>query len=228
MESNKNSSLNYIIDAIDKRKFNANTFEKYVVKLKDFPNLDILTGNKSLYVCKNVLGIEYYSRILENAKAIYDYIIIDTSGNIFLDSMQFSLLNSTKAFVVAEGNYISLERTIRLLLELFPVWGVADKKIEVIINKYNKKSLNKTIINELLKNKRIAGYIKLSDRYEEMINVNGENNLPLELEEEYNFIFDKLDLNEDYIVAKKELKQKILELKNKMCHKLFGRMGGKC
>lgn len=223
----KNSSLNYMIEAIDKRKFSTNTFDKYVVRLKQYPNLDILTGNRSLYVCKNILSLEYYMRILENAKAIYDYIIIDTSGNIFLDSMQFSLLNSTKAFIVGEGNYLSLERNCRLLLELFPMWGVMSKKIEVIINKYTHKSLDKTIIKEILKGYQIAGYIKFSDKYEEMINTS-DLNLLLEVEDQYNFILEKLDIVENYKVAPNELKQKVLALKTKLSRSLSGRTEGVC
>lgn len=227
LPADKNSSLNYMIEAIDKRKFNSNTFEKYVLKQKHIPNLDILTGNKSLYICKNILSSEYYLRILESAKAIYDYIIIDTSGNIFLDSMQFALLNSTKAFVVAEGNYVSLERTCRLLLELFPVWGVVDKKIEIIINKYNSKSLDKTIIKELLKGYSIAGYIKFSDKYEEMINSTKEKIID-ELAEEYNAILESLNIFENYKFTSNNLSKKILGIKTKLCRTLFHRMEGIC
>ena len=195
LSPDKNASLNYMIDAIDKKKFNANIFDRYIVKSKQYSNLDVLTGNTSLYVCKNILSSEYYSRILENAKTIYDYIIIDTSGNIFLDSMQFSLLNATKIFIICEGNYISIERTIRLLTELFPVWGVSDKKIQIVINKYSKNSLNKTTINEVFKKYPIAGYISFSEVYEE--NLNAKNSkLSLDLEKEYKFFLEDMELIE--------------------------------
>jgi len=89
--------------------------------------------------------------------------------------MQFSILNAGKVFVVGEGNYISLERTHRLLSELFPVWGVHNKKVSVIINKYSNKSLDKTIIKEILKEYEIAGYISFSGKYEEAVNrMNGK------------------------------------------------------
>lgn len=193
LASDKNSSLNYLVDAIDKRILNANILERYIVKSKIFPNLDVLTGNRSLYVCKNILSSEYYSRILEVAKTVYDYIILDTSGNIFLDSMQFALLNSTKVFVVTEGNYLALERTGRLFYEFFPVWGVPKNKVEIIINKYGIKSLDKIIINEIIKECEIAGYIKFSEKYEELIN-SLNTKLTLEIEEQYYPILEKLEL----------------------------------
>jgi len=212
----KNSSLNYMIDAIDKRNFNINIFEKYVLKSEVFSNLDILTGNKSLYVCKNILSSEYYSRILETAKSLYDYIIIDASGNIFLDSMQFSILNAGKVFVVGEGNYISLERTHRLLSELFPVWGVHNKKVSVIINKYSNKSLDKTIIKEILKEYEIAGYISFSGKYEEAVNrMNGK--LSEEAEAQYYSILEKSDIifGQGFLTGKNTHNRRIFPLKKK-------------
>lgn len=166
----KNSSLNYMIDAIDKRTFDSNIFEKYIVKSKQYQNLDILTGNKSLFVCEKVLNLEYYSRILEKAKELYDFIVIDTSSNVFVDSTQFALLNATNIFYVAEPTYISFERAFRAFTEIFPVWGINQKKIQLIINKYHNKSLSKLVINEMMKEMRIAGYISFSGKYDENLN----------------------------------------------------------
>ena len=214
LPSEKNSSLNYMITAIDKRSFNINVFEKYILKSKLFTNLDILTGNKSLYVCKNILSSEYYSRILEVAKTLYDYIIIDASGNIFLDSMQFSVLNATKVFVVTEGNYISIERTYRLLSELFPVWGVHNKKLQIIINKYSNKSLDKTTIKELLNEFEIAGYISFSGKYEEAINSMNSKLIP-EIAEQYYPILESWDINwkQSYLNKKNSLKYRLSHIK---------------
>lgn len=170
LSPDKNSSLNYMIDAIDKRNFDVNIFEKYVIKSKQFSNLDILTGNKSLYISKNVLNFEYYTKILECAKSLYDFIVIDTSSNVFLDSIQFSLINANKIFFVTEGNYIALYRANRLLREIFTAWGVPKSKIHVLINKYSKKSLDKLIIKDMIKEYPNTGYISFSDKYEEAIN----------------------------------------------------------
>lgn len=214
LPSEKNSSLNYIISAIDKRSFNINIFEKYLLKSKTFSNLDILTGNKSLYVCKNILSSEYYSRILEMAKSLYDYIIIDASGNIFLDSMQFSVLNASKVFVITEGNYISIERTYRLLSEFFPVWGVHNKKLQIIINKYSSNSLDKTTIKEMLKEFEIAGYISFSGKYEDAINTMSTK-LQVENILEYYSILENLDIvwQKDYLTKRNLVKQALLRLK---------------
>ena len=189
----KNSSLNYMIEAIDKKNFNVNVFEKYLVKSKLFSNLDILTGNKSLYISKNILNFEYYAKILENAKSLYDFIIIDSSSNVFLDAMQYSLINAGTILFVTEGNYIALERAHRLLSDIFPAWGVSDNKINILINKYSKKSLNKTVIKDMLKERRISGYISFSDKYEEDVNSINPS-LSKEIENEFYSILESFEL----------------------------------
>lgn len=170
LPKDKSSSLNYMIDSIDKRTFDSQVFERYIIKSKKFQNLDILTGNSSLYICKNVLDREYYIRILEKAKQLYDFILIDTSSNIFLDSTQFAVNVATKIFFITEANYISFTKTEKILKEIYKVWEVKNAKIRVIINKFDKGSLEREIMEELLKGYMIAGYIKYSSRYNECLN----------------------------------------------------------
>lgn len=192
LPSDKNASINYMVDAIDKRTFDSNIFEKYIVKSKQYQNLDILTGNKSLFVCEKVLNNEYYSRILEKAKEIYDFIIIDTSSNVFVDSTQFALLNSNKIFYITEATFTSFERAFRALTEIYPIWGVNKKKIHLIVNKYHSKSLSKLVINEMMKEVPISGYIRFSEKYDE--NLNEGKPYVLEDDSEYIDILENLDV----------------------------------
>lgn len=213
----KNSGINYMVDSIDKRTFDSNVFEKYVVKTKYFSNLDILTGNKSLFVCEKVLNTEYYSRILEKAKELYDFIIIDTSSNIFVDATQFSLLNSNVIFYVLEATNISFERTFRTIKEIFPVWGVNNNKIKLIINKYHKSSPSKLIINEMMKGIPIAGYISFSGKYDDCLN----SGKPYVMDDEMEYTEILEDLN---IITKKN---PINKLKDKyLSHLLVDRRQG--
>lgn len=166
----KNSSLNYMIDAIDKKIFDTTLFEKYLVKSKQFENLSILTGNRSIPISRSVLNQEYYKLILEKAKELYDFILIDVSGNIFVDAMQFAMMNSNKIFMITEGTYLSIERTYRFIKEFLPVWDIPECKVEVLVNKFHKKSLDKNIINEIFKNICVAGYISFSEDYDDSMN----------------------------------------------------------
>jgi len=170
LPQDKNASLNYMMDAIDKKTFDSTLFEKYLVKSKQFSNLFLLTGNRSISISRSVLNQEYYKVILEKAKELFDFILIDVSGNIFVDAMQFAMVNSNKVFMVSEATYLSIERTYRFIKEFLPVWDIPESKIEVLINKYHKKSLDKNIINEIFKYISIAGYISFSEDYDDAAN----------------------------------------------------------
>jgi len=170
LPADKNSGLNYMIDAIDKKIFDSVLFEKYLVKSKQFPNLAVLTGNRSIPISRSVLNQEYYKLILEKAKELYDFILIDVSSNIFVDAMQFAMMNSNKIFMIAEGTYLSVERTYRFIKEFLPVWDIPESKVEILVNKFHKKSLDKNIINEIFKDICVSGYISFSEGYDDAIN----------------------------------------------------------
>lgn len=201
----KNASLNYMMDAIDKKNFDSTMFEEYLVRSRQFPNLSVLTGNRSIPISRSVLNHEYYKAILEKAKNLYDFILIDVSNNIFIDTMQFAMMNSNKIFLISEATYISVERTYRFIKEFLPVWDIPERKIEIIINKYHKKSLDRNIISEIFKDISIAGYISFSEDYDDSANsgspyVLRNDNEYAEIMQKINFvpkgnIFERLKLN---------------------------------
>lgn len=170
--ADKNSSINYMIDAIDKNKFDSELFEQAVVKHKNYDNLDILTGNYSLFVCQNILNDKYYEKILNKAREIYDFIIIDTSSNIFLDSTHFAVTAATKVFFVVEPTYMSLRRSIGILNNIFKKWDVLKEKIQVIVNKCGSFSLDKNLVQEMLGGYNTLGYIKYDERHQLYLNKN--------------------------------------------------------
>jgi DNA-binding NarL/FixJ family response regulator len=94
----RSSGINYMVDAIDKDELTKENFERYIIKYKHADNLNILTGNYSLYMYQNILCERYYHKILEKAKELYDFIIIDTSGFLTVSSTQYALKNSTTIF----------------------------------------------------------------------------------------------------------------------------------
>ena len=166
------SGLNYMIDAIDKNKLESSVFDELVARPRGMETLHVLTGNDSLYVCQDVLNSDYYRVILEKAKELYDIILIDTSSNIFVDSTQFAAVNASRIFLLAEGTYLSLKRTMLLLEMYVKEWNVRKEKIRVVINKYNSYSLDKAVVGELLGDYSICGYIRQDSRYDLYLNKN--------------------------------------------------------
>lgn len=208
----KASSISYMADAIDKRTFDNKIFEKYTMKINGINNLDIITGNASAYICKNVLDVEHYMRILEKAKQMYDFIIIDTSSNIFLDSTRFSLSSATKVFFLTEGNIPSVFRSKRIFDEIYNKWEIKNEKIEVVINKYDKGSLDKSFIKEAFKEINNVKFIKYNYKYNEIGNMSS------------NKIFE----DEDYLQIIQEFNVLPKETFNSKIKKYIGKLLEKC
>jgi len=199
----KNSSLNYLVDFIDKKTFDENILEKAAIKLKKYDNLSVITGNSSLSVCKNILSYEHYSKILDKAKQLYDFIFIDTSSNIFLDSTQFALTNATKILFITEPNDISINRSQKLFSEVYKAWGIDENKLELIFNKVNKHAIEKTIVREIFNKYKVASFIDYDEKYIKHLNMKR----PYVIDNE-SFEYEEL-LEEFSFIKKKTLKERL-------------------
>lgn len=187
LPEDKRSSLNYLVDMIDKGMFTEYNLEKCLRTKKEIGNVDIISGNTSLNICLNTLNYRYYEKILEIAKLKFDVIFLDVSSSMFLDSTQFAVCNATDIFFVIEPNILSIERAKRTLKDICESWNVDKKKIKILVNKYQKNSLEKELVKELLREYEIVGFLPYSDEVERIINE--ENiNIPKSLKEELEFL----------------------------------------
>lgn len=160
MDDNKRCGLNYAIELISKNRFDANVFEELVINIG---NVDVLTGNTSLYYCQNVLNENHYNTILECAKEKYDFVIIDTSSNIFLDSTKWALKRASRILFTIENNYISVKKATQFLNVMVDVWGVWKEKIEIVVNKESSKGIECEVIKKILGDYEIVGKIKYGE-----------------------------------------------------------------
>ncbi|MGE5329020.1 MAG: AAA family ATPase [Deltaproteobacteria bacterium] len=218
----KDSSLNYMVDSIDKDRFDSNVFQELVVKYKKNPSLDVLTGNNSLYDCQNTLNTQYYKLILDKAKEIYDFIFIDTSSNLFLDSTRFAVSNATKVFFVVEPNIANIQKAATMLEILLDAWDVGKNKTQIIINKMGKYSLDKEFIKELLAGYQVCSFIDYDQKHEYCLNsgipfVNKagekENGTYRRIIEDFNFVEKRSFLNKLFLNWFKKVDEKIIELR---------------
>ena len=166
IDIDKKCGLNYAADLIRKNRFDANVFEEIVINKN---GVDILTGNTSLYYCQDVLCEKIYEKIIEVAKEKYDFIILDTSSNIFLDSTRWCLQKATKIMFVIENNYLNIKKASQLLDIIINTWGVLKKKINIIINKESLKGVSIDLIENILDGYKVIGKIKNSSGVEENV-----------------------------------------------------------
>ena len=160
IDENKKCGLNYAVELISKNRFDANVFDELVINIG---TIDVLTGNTSLHYCQNVLCEEHYNKILECAKEKYDFIVIDTSSNIFLDSTKWALGQANRIFFVTENNYISMKKSAQLISVFTDTWGIWKDKIELIVNKENVSGIESEVIKKILKDYEIIGKIKYGE-----------------------------------------------------------------
>lgn len=157
LDENKKCGLNYAVELINKNRFDTNILDELVIKSG---NLDVLTGNTSLHYCQNVLNKEHYAKILEAAKEKYDFIIIDTSGNIFLDSLKWAVQIASRILFVTEANYLSMKKSTQLLSVLVANWNVWKEKIKIVVNKENAQTLGADVVEQILEDYELIGKIK--------------------------------------------------------------------
>ena len=191
IDDDKRSGINYAVELIMKNRFDSNVFDELVVNANGF---DVLTGNTSLHYCQNVLKEEYYDKLLKCAKEKYDFIVIDTSSNIFLDSTKWALREASKILFVTEGNFLSLKKMQQFIHIITNIWGVWKPKIEIIVNKKHKNEIENEVIFKVTDGLKIIGEIKLNE----------ENNA---------ISYEKILSNINYI-PKKKIIERILDIKN--------------
>lgn len=147
IDEDKKCGLNYIADLISKNRFDTNVLEELIIRVGKF---DVITGNTSVHSCQNILNEECYRKLIESAKEKYDFIIIDTSSNIFLDSTKWAMQIANRILFVTEDSYISVKKATQFLYVLEELWNVWKGKIELVINKESKNGIEFETIEKIL------------------------------------------------------------------------------
>ena len=169
-DDDKKCGLNYAADLYIKNKLDPNVLDEIVINGDDF---DFLSGNTSLHYCQNVLNEEFYNYLIKCAKEKYDFIILDLSSNIFVDSTKWALKESTKVLFVTENSNVCLKKSMQLMDTILKVWNVYKDKLYLVINRYNPSGVDTDIFSEVLK-MNLVGCIKNNmaesfDSYEKIL-----------------------------------------------------------
>ena len=161
--------------------------------------VDLISGINLLFDSKYKISSEKIKFILQEIKQNYDYIIIDTSSECFFDYTKNIINNSDKILFLLESNLLEINKS-KMLLDIYEKnWNVKKEKINIIINKYNKNSIDEKVIKNIFKDYKILGKIKLNKKYNILINKN------------YKTPIVKKEIKKDY----KKISNKIIKLNNK-------------
>ncbi len=165
LDENKKCGLNYAVELISKNRFDVNVFEELIINTGE---VDVLTGNTSLHYCQNVLNESHYNKILECAKEIYDFIVIDTSSNIFLDSTRWAMQQASRIFFVIENNYISIKKADQFIDIITNLWGIWKNKLNIVINKEILNGIEVEVIRKIFDGYDVIGKIRMGEERQEL------------------------------------------------------------
>lgn len=156
------TGMAYAYDAIERGIFNQKYFNEIVSSHPKHKNLDILTGNYSLNMFE-MLAEKHFNTIIEVAKNVYDYIILDTNSVLFIDATFVALKSANMVYTICEGDYSGL-REVNKNLEYLSSY-ISKEKFDVVINKYTPKHLDRTTMEQVLEGVKIAQIIDYNAKH---------------------------------------------------------------
>ena len=169
--------------------------EKLIIKINN--KLDLISAVNLLFDTKYKIDSEKIKYIINYFKKYYDYIIIDNSSENFLDYTKNIIYNSNFCIFLIEANLLEIKKSTKLLNIYNKKWNIEKEKINIVINKYNKNSIDENIIKNIFKNYNYLGKINFNEKYNLLINNN------------FNNFFEFKKINNEYKNISKKLKNKI-------------------
>lgn len=143
--------------------------------IKDFiisskSNISLVSGINLLINDQNKVNPGIMKDLINKIKSEYDFIIIDTSSECFLDYTKEMIRISDQSIFISGANILELKKTKRLLDIYKNEWNIEREKINIVFNKYTSNSVSDEVLRNLFKNYNILGKIKLSDYYDLAVN----------------------------------------------------------
>lgn len=166
-----NKSINTML-GISKlpKNYNMENLLNIIIKYKE--NLFILSSLELFN--NNFENDNYYFLIqcLEKLKREFDFIIIDTSSNIFENKNNILFSLSSKIVFLIEPNLSEVKKANFYIEKIIKDYGIEENKINIIFNKVNKYKINSKVLNEIYSEKNIVGEIEYNEKFNLIINKN--------------------------------------------------------
>ena len=177
-----NNSLHTILDVdkypkkikniINKKDLIKNKINIFNLIININKNIDLISGINLLFDKKYKMSASKIKFIFDELKKYYDFIIIDNSAECFFDYTKNIIKESDYSIFLIESNLLEVKKSKNLLNIYFNNWNIEKDKIKILINKYNKNSIDKKIINDIFKEYKLLGKINYNENYNLIINKN--------------------------------------------------------
>ncbi len=163
-----------------KEKVKEKDLNNYNINIEDLiisvnKNVDLLTGIDILFNSDEDINQTQLLEMINEIKKQYDYIIVDTSSECFFKYNRILIEHADKNIFLLEANLLEITKGKRLLDMYKNKWKINSNKIKIIINKYNKNSIDFNLIKNIFGEYEMLGKIKMENFYNSIINKNNNN-----------------------------------------------------
>lgn len=172
--------LTNIVEDIDRGLDINDILDNRLFRLSEANNISYITNNSSVYECQNKFSSYYYEKIYAAINNRYDSLVVDLPASPFIDIVQYTLSVASKIYFVVNPNYISVRQAGKYLELMTKLWQVPKCNIVIIVNKFQKSSLDRYQLESFFSDYKILDWVNYSanvEGYVNGINFNMEYNL---------------------------------------------------
>ncbi len=170
--NNFNDNNNIRLNKFSQNNYNLN-IEDLIISVNK--NVDLLTGIDILFNSDEDINEFKLLEMISEIKKQYDYIIVDTSSECFFKYNRILIEHADKNIFLLEANLLEITKAKRLLDMYKNNWKINSNKIKIIINKYNKNSIDLNLLKNIFGEYEMLGKIKMGNFYNSIINKNNNN-----------------------------------------------------
>lgn len=170
--NNFNDNNNIKLNKFSQNNYNLN-IEDLIISVNK--NVDLLTGIDILFNSDEDINEFKLLEMISEIKKQYDYIIVDTSSECFFKYNRILIEHADKNIFLLEANLLEITKAKRLLDMYKNNWKINSNKIKIIINKYNKNSIDLNLLKNIFGEYEMLGKIKMGNFYNSIINKNNNN-----------------------------------------------------
>lgn len=176
------------------KKVDEKNLKNLIIKINK--NLHIIYGIEILFGGKEKITFSKIQEIINSLKENYNIILIDTSSECYFQINRKLIKSSNNTLFLAEGNFISIQKSQNLLNIYNKEWEIEKEKINIIYNRFTENSIDIEIFKRLFLDYKVIGKIELNKDYNTIINQNLKKGMMGKIiEKEYNKIIEKLENN---------------------------------
>ena len=160
-----------------KEKMKNTNFDKNKIEIQNLiinvnKKIDLISGINLIFDSSNKINQKKMKEIIKEVSKLYNVVIIDTTTECFFEYTQEIIKMSNKSIFLTEANLLEISKSKRILEMYYTNWNIEKNKINIIFNKFNKNSIDVSLLYKLYSDYKILGRINLKKDYNKIIKSN--------------------------------------------------------